>query len=157
MSSRLFIFQEQAYLFGIQSGEFDKHLLLNRVTVFQDKQHTDLWKYEIKDNSESGYFIHPAALFGFSKIKFSQKSILFIRNQPQSPTFGLLMNDFYIHMTEKRVESKRIEPDVVKNFPPQLPKSVFHYVRRYKRKNIFVINPDALLKEYSIQLPEISQ
>ncbi|MBU2515447.1 hypothetical protein KJ966_29375 [bacterium] len=157
MSSRLFVFREQTYLFGILSGEFDKYLSLNHVIICQDEQHPNLWKFEATDTGESGYFIHPMELFGFGKIKFSQKSILFIRNQPDSPAFGLLMNDFYMHINDKRAEPKRIEPDVVKNFPPQLPKPVFQFVRRFKRKNIFVINPDALLKEYNIQFPETSQ
>ncbi len=154
MSSKLLVFRDHSYLFGILPEEYDMHLPLNQVTITQDKQNSDLWFFETKKDNINGQFVHPLALFGFRKYSFSQNSVLFIRNLSHSelPSFGLVMNDFYMQLSERRVEPKKIEPEVVKNFPKHFPKDAFHYVQRYKRKNIFVINPDALLAACKISL-----
>jgi hypothetical protein len=152
--SDLFVFREQSHLLGILADDFESHLPLNRVWLSHDNDNSPFWKYEDKQTSEKGYFIHPAMLFGFNNMSFCQSSIIFLNRHQDSMNVGILMNEFLMKIIHKKSGNKALAVELVKNFPSVLPKSAFHFVHRFKRKNILVLNPEGLMKEFGLTWPQ---
>lgn len=156
MQQRLFVFREQPYLFGIVNSDFDTYLPLNKVWISPDPETPNIWHFEVKNSaSRKGCFIHPATLFGFGEVQISDSSVLFLKKQDNGMETGILMNDFVMQLSDKKVGLKQYETELVKSFPENLPKSAFRFVQRYKRSNIFVYDVAGIIKEYNIQWPEV--
>lgn len=154
MPNELYVFREQNYFFGILPDDFDTFFPLNRVTITPVESSASLWIYEEKKTGEKGFFIHPASFLGFRKLTFSQSSLIFLINRQESRPLGMLMNEFIVNIALKKAFNKNIEIEAVKNFPKSFPKSVFNYIHRYKRANVFVINPTKMMEEFNIRVPE---
>lgn len=155
MQQRLFVFREQPYLFGIVDSDFDAYLPLNQVWISPDSVTPNIWHFELKNgSSRKGCFIHPATLFGFREVQISNSSVLFLKKQENGMETGVLMSDFVMQLSDKKVGLKQFETDLVKSFPQELPKSAFRFVQRFKRNNIFVFDVAGLLNEFSICWPE---
>ena len=153
-SDGLLVFKEQTHLFGIRNSDFDSYFPLNKLWISPSNKEQLLWKFEGKQGKPKGYFVHPAMLFGFKDVKFSQSSIVFLKKLNKNISVGLIMNDFYTRIINGRIGPKVLSTDLVKNFPINLPKAAFHFVKRYKRKNIMVINLEGLIDEFRIEWPE---
>lgn len=155
MQQSLFVFREQPYLFGIESNDFDSYLPLNKVWISPDPVTPNIWHFEVKNSkSRKGYFIHPATLFGFRDVQISNSSVLFLMKLENGMETGILMNDFVMQLSDKKVGLKQYETELVKSFPESLPKSAFRFVQKYKRNNIFVFDVAGLIKEFGIHWPE---
>jgi hypothetical protein len=153
-SNSLFVFKEQTHFFGIRNSDFDTYFPLNRLWISPTNEKQLLWKFEGRQEKQKGYFIAPGILFGFKDVKLSESSIVFLKKFSHQSSVGLVMNDFYTQIVNTRVGPKVLSTELIKNFPEHLPKSAFHFVKRYKRKNIMVINMEGLLNEYEIEWPK---
>lgn len=153
MHNNLLIFREQSYLFGLLPAEFENYLPLDTVWIspFQDSPH--IWQYETKESAKKGYFVHPGTLFGFSNLSFSENSVIFLTEIKNKMGFGVLMNGYLTQLSEKVTLQKKMDLELVSNFPDNLPKSAFQYVQRYKRKNVLVLDLKGLIKEFDIEWP----
>lgn len=156
MQNKLIIFQESSHLIGINPSDFDSAIQLNAVWISPSATSENVWEFESKDAAWKGCFVHPGTLFGFGKVYFDASSYLFLQKENDDFYIGILMNEFLIQLSEKRTLSKKLEIDLVKNFPAELPKSAFQFVHRYKRKNVLVLHPAGLLETYHIKLPSIA-
>ncbi len=153
-SNNIFVFRERAHLFGVLVDDFESHLPLNRVWVSHNTEDSPFWQFEDQRTSQKGHFIHPATLFGFENLSFSESSVLFLNTQSEKLKVGVLMNEFLMKLINKKSVNRALAVDLVKNFPPALPKTAFKFVHRFKRNNIYVLNPEGLLKEFNLTWPE---
>ncbi len=153
-SDDLFVFKEQMHFFGIRKSDFDNYFPLNQMWISPLDDMQLLWRFESIQGKPKGYFVHPAMLFGFKDVNFSQSSIVFLKKLNHKTSVGLIMNDFYTQIVNGNVGPRLLSTDLVKNFPANLPKNAFHFVKRYKRKNIMVINLEGLVDEYKIEWPD---
>lgn len=151
----IFVFKEQTHLFGILPTDFYTFLPLNKLWISPVSKDSPLWRFEGESSIQQGYFVHLATLFGFKDIRFSQSGVIFLKQHTKKSYVGIVMNDFLMQIMNRKIGPKTIAIELTKNFPPNLPKSAFHFVQRYKRKNIMVINPEGLLKEYDITWPQV--
>ncbi len=150
MKNTLLVFREQNLFFGIRSNDFEQYFPLNKVWISQANNSSQVWRFEGKEKKEKGCFIHPGSLFGFSKFRISQTGVIFLKNISNQLPMGILMNEFLMKISLKKIGTKKIDIEQLKKFPTHLPKSAFHTVQRYKRKNIFIIDPLMLFKAYDI-------
>jgi hypothetical protein len=150
----IFVFKEQSHLFGILPTDFNTFLPLNKLWIAPVSNDSPLWKFEGTPSNQQGYFVHLATLFGFKDVRFSQSGVVFLKQHAKNMFVGIVMNDFVMQIVNRNIGPKTIAMELTKNFPPNLPKSAFHFIQRYKRKNIMVINPEGLMKEYKIEWPE---
>ena len=146
----LLVFKEETVYFGLLADEYDTYLPLNQLSISPHGQNALLWKFEAKQSRQKGCFTNPAMLFGFKDIKFSQSGIVFIKRLSTKESMGLLMNDFITQIVRKKTGLKTSPVHLNKNLPPTFPKSAFHFIQRHQRKNVLVINPDQLRREFPI-------
>ena len=131
----LLVFKEQSYMFGIQARDFDAYIPLNKLAISPLPDSQSVWKFEGNSNGRTGYFVHPAMLFGFRNIRFDQSGILFVRKLSAKTSVGLVLNHYQMSITSKKYGPKPLAPHLIKTFPPELPQSAFEYVQRYKRQD----------------------
>lgn len=154
MQNNVYVFKEPPYLLGVTQDDFESHLPLNQAWISPEPNSSNIWRFKTKDRSpRKGFFVHPGALFGFQKVQISNTSVLFLKKLDNEIEIGILMNEFLLQTSNKKAGSKQLSVDFVKNFPEKLPKTAFHFVQRHKRKNVFVINFDGLMDEFTIVWP----
>lgn len=153
-SNHLFVFKEQSLTLGVLPNEFDLVVPLNQYWISQSTTNPKIWKFNRENSSRSGFFVHPASLFGLKEVRFSDRGIAFLKKQSEDKYIGMVLNQYLMKIGVKKLGPKLIAADLVKNLPQNLPKSVFRSVQRFQRKNIFILNFDGILDEYKIDWEE---
>ena len=155
MQNNLYVFREHPYLLGVKPDEFESYLPLNKVWISPLSNHSNIWRFEVKNGSiRQGFFIHPGGLLGLQKAQISNYSVLFLKKLSDDIEIGILMNDFLLQIADKKLAPKQLDVNFLKNFPDSLPKPAFHFVQRHQRKNVYVISFDGLIAEYEIKWPD---
>ncbi len=109
-----------------------------------------IWEFEGKQEPTKGRFVHLGSLFGFSPTYFSQSGYIFLKKVNNQSTIGIFMDNLYMQGSLKKIGDKKLEIEKIKNFPPNVPKTSFRFVQKYKRKNILVIDPLSLFRDHDI-------
>ena len=148
MKHSIIVISEGNYLFGFSPEIFDEHYPLNEIWLSQDKQTSKIWNFEKKDNSQCGIlvnlnqFINPAsATFDFNGNVFT-KSIA----GSSDSIFGFFCNQVIAQIIIEERDKRIVDIESVKKHPDNINIISYSKVIKYKRKNVFVIDPETFFK-----------
>jgi len=143
MKHSIIVISEGSYLFGFAPETFDEHYPLNEIWISQDKQNSNIWNFEKKDSSQRGIlvnlnqFINPAsATFDFNGNVFTKG----ITGSSDS-IFGFFCNQVIAQITVEEKDKRTVDIDSIKKYPDNINIISYSRVIKYKRKNVFVIDP----------------
>lgn len=152
MQDSLIVFSENIYFFGLLPSDFDQFFSLNKAWISPTEDSSLQWKFEREEEPYQGNFVHFGNLLGLSSATFSETGYIFLKNLSATSSQGVFINQFIMRVALKKMkERNRIEVDEAKGFPPDVPRTAFRYVQRYKRKNIMVLDPLMLFRAYGIK------
>lgn len=149
MENSLVIFQERGLNLGFFPNDFETFFQLSSAWISPSNHSTLIWNFERTKEPQHGSFVHVGALLGNSPATFNEQGYVFLKKINDLITMGLFLNDIITEMPSKKM-GKKIEIDQVNKVPSDIPKSIFRFVQRIKRKNIFVIDPLMLFQAYDV-------
>jgi len=146
MDKSLIVFREKHHYFGIFPHEFERHLLLDQIWISPSDKVPALWQFEGRPFSLKGYLIHLGSLLGLPQISFSHQGYVFLKKYEDQSHWGVFLNDIYLQTTLKKIGKKSRSPAEVTPLAEDIPENIFHSVIRYRRKDIWVIDPVGLFQ-----------
>lgn len=153
MDNSLIVFREENIYLGLLLNDFEQHFSLNHVWISPSMQSPLIWKFETKQKPFEGNFVHLGILLGFSPAYFNHSGHIFLKKIHDFSFMGIFMNNFFLQIPFAKFRDKKLDISEVKNYPLNVPKNTFRFVHRFKRKNIFVIDPLLLFQTYNVLPP----
>ncbi|MCP4749709.1 MAG: hypothetical protein GY866_02340 [Proteobacteria bacterium] len=141
MSNSLVIFREHNHYFGLFPNDFEQHFSLNKTWISPSEHSPLIWKFEREQSPSEGVFVHLGAVFGYSPANFSQTGHIFMKKVSDQSSMGIFADNLLMKIPKIKTGDKNIDVEKIKNLPPEIPIKAFRFIKRYRRKNIFVIDP----------------
>ncbi len=149
MENSLVIFQERGLLLGLFPSDFETFFQLSSAWISPSNHSMLIWNFERAKEPKKGSFIHAGVLLGNSPATFNEQGYIFIKKINSILTMGLFLNEIVTETPMKKI-GKKIDVDQINKLPPDIPKSIFRFVQRIKRKKIFIIDPLMLFQAYDV-------
>lgn len=150
MKNDIIVFQEQRFHFGINPGEFEESFSLNSAWISPANESDRLWRFERKERSIKGDFIHFGALLGLTSAYFNNASQIFMKKTPDGQVLGLCISGTLFQISLNGTKEKLVSIDESVHIPETLPQTIFSRLLRYKRKTIYIVDPILLFRAYHL-------